>query len=410
MRTITGIQKVATIAAAIVTLAPALPGQTLSLGSTSRMSQGPAAVDRHFRVAWTRDGHDGSRPDTLGRGFGTVRVKTDDTFMYAWPAGMAVDTHAREGTVSNSNGVLEPGEFVVVETSWGGYSMGYHPPNVVPDVLGNLSSFTGPAGGMYSLGDQSATFDIYDMGGGNCNDGSADECYVLSVAAAGARPKTHWDATVREDLSGGSLLRVAGPATWTLHIGESFPDVPTDNPFYGFIETVLHNGVTAGCSGGGYCPGNPMTRAQMAAFLLKSMYGPTHVPPPCTGTVFTDVPCTGGLFDPWIEELFGLGITGGCGGKLYCPGDTVSREQMAAFLLKTLLGSTYVPPPCAGIFADVPCTPGTGFADWIEDLYNRQITGGCSESPLGYCPTSPNNRGQMAALLTKTFGLALYGP
>ena len=89
-------------------------------------------------------------------------------------------------------------------------------------------------------------------------------------------------------------------------------------------------------------------------------FGSDHVPPPCTGTVFHDVPCTGGPFDPWIEELAALGITGGCGGGLYCPGNTVTRRQMAVFLLKALEGSAYDPPDCTEVFDDVPCTPGTG--------------------------------------------------
>ena len=76
--------------------------------------------------------------------------------------------------------------------------------------------------------------------------------------------------------------------------------MPTDTPFYRFIETLFHKGVTGGCAGGGYCPTNPVTRAQMAVFLLKSKFGSAHVPPPCTGAVFADVPCTGGPFDPWI--------------------------------------------------------------------------------------------------------------
>jgi len=82
---------------------------------------------------------------------------------------------------------------------------------------------------------------------------------------------------------------------------------------------------------------------------------------------------------------------------------------MAVFLLKTLQGAAYDPPGCTGVFSDVPCTPGTGFPDWIEQLYARQITGGCAAAPLMYCPTSPNNRGQMAAFLVKTFSLLLYG-
>jgi len=33
-----------------------------------------------------------------------------------------------------------------------------------------------------------------------------------------------------------------------------------------------------------------------------------------------------------------LGITTGCGGGNYCPGQTVSRDQMAAFLGRAFLG------------------------------------------------------------------------
>jgi hypothetical protein len=53
--------------------------------------------------------------------------------------------------------------------------------------------------------------------------------------------------------------------------------------------------------------------------------------------------------------------------------------------------------------------PGV-FADWIEEFYGEGITGGCSASPLLYCPASVVSRGQMAVFLVKTFGLVLYGP
>ena len=52
----------------------------------------------------------------------------------------------------------------------------------------------------------------------------------------------------------------------------------------------------------------------MAVFLLKASLGSGYTPPACTGAVFGDVPCTGGIFDPWIEDLAVRGVTGGCGG------------------------------------------------------------------------------------------------
>ena len=76
---------------------------------------------------------------------------------------------------------------------------------------------------------------------------------------------------------------------------------------------------------------------------------------------------------------------------------------MAVLLLKTLLGSAYVPPDPTGIFGDVPVG---AFADrWIEDLYNRGITGGCQADPLLFCPGEIGTRGEVATFLGKTFEL-----
>jgi hypothetical protein len=127
--------------------------------------------------------------------------------------------------------------------------------------------------------------------------------------------------------------------------------------------------------------------------------------PPPCTGVFPDVPCPS-LFADWIEQLFAEGITGGCGGGNYCPDNPVRRDQMAAFLLKAEHGSSYVPPGCTGVFPDVPCP--SLFADWIEQLFAEAITGGCGGG--NYCPSNPNTRGQMAVFLVKTFNLLLYGP
>jgi len=302
-----------------------------------------------------------------------------------------------EGDTSG-NGVFEPGETQVLQTAWINDTA-----EVVDGILGQSELFTGPFGATYTINDGEALYDVLPTGQSKSCIDEAD-CFSVTVSDAIPRPVQHWDALFQEDTN------MSVHHTWVLHLGESFPDVTPAHPFYKFVETLFHKGVTTGCAGGvDYCPGNPVTRAQMAVFLLKAKYGSAHLPPPCTGTVFTDVPCTGGGFDPWIEELAGLQITGGCGGGNYCPNNTVTRQQMAVFLLKAFEGAAYVPPTCAGVFDDVPCTPGTGFSDWIEELYDRGITGGCSVVPLEYCPTNPNNRGQMAVFLVKTFGLVLYG-
>ena len=118
--------------------------------------------------------------------------------------------------------------------------------------------------------------------------------------------------------------------------GGFFGDVPcTGSPFDPWIEELASRGITGGCGGGNYCPASPVTRGQMAAFLLKTDQGSSYDPPPCTGSIFLDVPCAGGLFDRWIEDLANRGITGGCGGGNYCPLSPVTRAQMAVFLVVT---------------------------------------------------------------------------
>ena len=143
----------------------------------------------------------------------------------------------------------------------------------------------------------------------------------------------------------------------------------------------------------------------MAVFLLKAEHGSAYAPPACTG-VFDDVACapTPAFAVDWIEQLYAEAVTGGCGGGNYCPGSSVTRAQMAVLLLKAEHGPSYTPPPCTGLFPDVACTPMPAFAaDWIEQLSNEGITGGCGGGY--YCPDNPVSRGQMAAFLVRTFGL-----
>src|SRR5262249_22218499 len=123
--------------------------------------------------------------------------------------------------------------------------------------------------------------------------------------------------------------------------------------------------------------------------------------PPPCTGVFADVPCPSPLFVNWIEALAAEGITGGCGGGNFCPTVPVRRDQMAVFLLKAEHGSSYVPPAVVGDVTSAPCP--SQFGDWIEQLASEGVTGGCGGG--NYCPSSPITRGQMTVFLTKTFHL-----
>ncbi len=180
----------------------------------------------------------------------------------------------------------------------------------------------------------------------------------------------------------------------------AFRDVLPANPFFGFVEALARNEITSGCGNRFYCPESPVTRAQMAVMLLKSKHGSDYMPPPATGTVFSDVPANA-FAARWIEQLAEEGITSGCGGSRYCPNGAVTRAQMAVFLLRSEHGEDYTPPEPTGIFDDLDLDDP--FTPWIERLYVEGITSGCGEGI--YCPNAPNKRSQMAAFLTRTFDL-----
>ena len=117
--------------------------------------------------------------------------------------------------------------------------------------------------------------------------------------------------------------------------------------------------------------------------ILKSKHGSAYVPPPATGTVFSDV-SAGAFAAAWIEQLAEEGITTGCGGGRYCPTMAVTRAQMAVFLLRAEHGISYVPPPPTGIFADLSLSDP--FTPWIEQLSLEGVTAGCGNG--NYCPNS----------------------
>jgi hypothetical protein len=330
----------------------------------------------NFVVVWASESYqDGSASGIFGQRYGGLV-----------PVALAVD--------AAGNGVLEPGETVIIAPAWRNGTGG------PLTFTGAASGLAGPAGATYLLADAAADYGtVANATVGNCG----ADCFQVSVSNPATRPATHWDVTVLETIGPPALGLTK---VWTLHVGNSFPDVPSSNPFYPFVETLLHAGVTAGCTATTYCPDGVTTRDQMAVFLLRAKEGAGYSPPPCTTAPFPDVPCAS-PFAVWVQELVARGITAGCGGGLYCPTDPVTREQMAVFLLKTKEGAAFAPPPCTTApFPDVPCA--SPFAPWVQELVTRGITAGCGGGL--YCPANPVTRAQMAVFLVRTFGLTLYGP
>jgi RHS repeat-associated protein len=141
--------------------------------------------------------------------------------------------------------------------------------------------------------------------------------------------------------------------------------------------------------------------------LVKTLSYPLCTHAGCTAAaVFADVP-QGAPFQREIEALKSAGVTAGCSLTPldYCPNDNITRGQMAVFLLAAKEGPGYTPPACVQqIFADVPCA--APYAAWINELSRRGITGGCSTSPLMYCPNDNVSNAVMSVYVIASLGVS----
>ena len=106
------------------------------------------------------------------------------------------------------------------------------------------------------------------------------------------------------------------------------------------IEAIAAEGITLGCAADRFCPDDPVTRGEMAAFLRRALGLPAAV----EASGFTDT--AGALFED-IERLRAAGVTLGCAADRYCPDDPVTRGEMATFLLRALGLDPVVPEPSA---------------------------------------------------------------
>jgi hypothetical protein len=145
------------------------------------------------------------------------------------------------------------------------------------------------------------------------------------------------DAIVTREQMAAFLIKAVGILNPPTPGIQRFNDVPPANIFYAFIEQMALLQITLGCSSSPplYCPSDPVSREQMAAFIIKALHEPGYVPPTPGSQRFNDVPPSN-IFYAHIEEMAVRGITAGCSASppLYCPGQSVTRAQMAAFLVK----------------------------------------------------------------------------
>jgi hypothetical protein len=132
--------------------------------------------------------------------------------------------------------------------------------------------------------------------------------------------------------------------------GAVFQDVQTGTFLAKWMEQFGNEGISTGCGTSpgaplpNYCPTGAVTRDGMAVFLERGKNGAAFNPPNATGTAFCDV-LTTTFLAKWMEQLKADNITQGCGSgncprlggiqPNYCPTGTVTRGEMAPFIVRT---------------------------------------------------------------------------
>jgi len=176
------------------------------------------------------------------------------------------------------------------------------------------------------------------------------------------------------------LDRTLGYSNPPIPTSQRFTDVPPGYWAYAFIEQFATLGITTGCGGTAFCPDRGVTRAEMAAFLIRALNGAQD-----TGAqIFADVPPTHPQYG-YIQALYNRGITTGCGTpangqRFYCPDRGVNRAEMAVFITRAFPASivTLSPagvPAVAGQSFDVPipsyCSSCSTFRVAITEVQRR---------------------------------------
>lgn len=155
------------------------------------------------------------------------------------------------------------------------------------------------------------------------------------------------------------------------------------------IIRLAASGVTSGCDTDRFCPHHYVSRAQMASFLQRALDLQTS-----SIDFFWDDTFSG--HQSSINAIAAAKISLGCGSGKFCPSATVSRGEIATFLVRAL----NLPRATRDYFWD---DNGSQHEDAINALAAAGITPGCGGG--AYCPWGALTRSEMANFLVRGFDL-----
>ncbi len=374
-------------------------------------------------------------------GSGSSVVK-DNSISGAATAGLTLTDSAGLGTGSTGNCFVDnaagatnsTGTGVTLESNWWGSSTGpsgagpgsgdsvsvdidydpwltsppaaCSPPVAISDAVFSVAENAAPGtevGTVAATGVGTLSYSITGGNGGAVFAIGSNTGVITTAAALDYETTPSYSLTV--EVTNGSESDVATVTidvtdVFELPASPTFGDVPTTHTFFGDVEWLAAQGITKGCNppaNDQYCPNDPVTRGQMAAFLHRGL---SRVLTPDAPLSFTDI--SGSVFKADIEWLGSVGVTKGCNppaNDQYCPNDPVTRGQMAAFLVRAF---GYTTGAGSDRFRD---DDGSIFEADIERLAEAGVTRGCNPPTNDmFCPNDPVTRAQMAAFLHRAMG------
>jgi len=193
---------------------------------------------------------------------------------------------------------------------------------------------------------------------------------------------------------GALVLAFSLPLTGTAAGKQRFSDVPTTKHFAEAVYELAERNIIGGYPDGTFKPGNPITRGQAAAIIVKlKKMDLTDVENPN----FKDVSESNGYYKA-IAALAEANIIGGYEDGRYGPNDPIKRGQLASILVKAFDLPRYSFGDTKNPFKDVVYS-GSHSSN-ILILYRLGITGGTS--PDRFSINAPVTRGQAAKMMRAT--------
>ncbi|MFY9552481.1 MAG: S-layer homology domain-containing protein [Thermoanaerobaculia bacterium] len=151
----------------------------------------------------------------------------------------------------------------------------YYDIDSLTDICADLHAYTGPTFGGDPPGDSVLAT--------TCSSGSAGYGYATAAVSGTISNNVFYNSSAADyvvvvsDVAPSNFLQFKAVDIWWHRqvspalAAATFNDVPTNHPFFQFVEALAASGITVGCQLNPplYCPDAPLTRKQMAAFLAK---------------------------------------------------------------------------------------------------------------------------------------------